>query len=315
MRTKEELDRLRERAIALRREGKSRREIQAILGLVSRSTLNELLRGVPPPDWTRRPNAKDELRDKARKLRAEGLNYNQITARLGVSKSSVSLWVRDLPIPPGLSYEETRRRSAEGARQYWARERKVREARRANERAAAAAEIGELTDQGDPHRRRHRLLVRRREEPSRTASRAGGLHKQRSGADPVLPAFPGHGRHLAKRLDFHRVHPRDRGRNGRPAVLAGGYGGKLRAVQQAIPQTPQPKDHAKERWPGLPRLPADRRPPEQHSPTEDRGLGAAIMAGRGRRWSARTGILVGQQLPERIRTSLSGPKSLVRQAR
>jgi hypothetical protein len=70
MRTKEELDRLRERAIALRREGKSRTEIQAILGLVGRSTLNELLRGVPPPDWTRRPNAKDDLRDKARQLRA-----------------------------------------------------------------------------------------------------------------------------------------------------------------------------------------------------------------------------------------------------
>jgi transposase len=86
MRTKEELDRLRERAITLRREGKSRTEIQAILGLVGRSTLNELLRGVPPPDWTRRPNAKDDLRDKARQLRAEGLNYNQITARLGVSR-------------------------------------------------------------------------------------------------------------------------------------------------------------------------------------------------------------------------------------
>lgn len=145
MRTKEELDRLRERAIALRREGKSRREIQAILGLVSRSTLNELLRGVPPPDWTRRPNAKDDLRDKARELRTEGLNYNQISARLGVSKSSVSLWVRDLPIPPRLSYEENRRRSAEGARRYWATERKVREAQRENQRAAAAVEIGGLT--------------------------------------------------------------------------------------------------------------------------------------------------------------------------
>ena len=41
MRTKEELDRLRERAIALRREGKSRREIQAILGFIGRSTLNK----------------------------------------------------------------------------------------------------------------------------------------------------------------------------------------------------------------------------------------------------------------------------------
>jgi hypothetical protein len=146
MRTKEELDRLRERAIALRREGKSRREILAILGLADPSMLNEFLRGVPPPDWTHRPNAKDDLRDKARELRAEGLNYNQITARLGVSKSSVSLWVRDLPIPPGLGPQEVRERAAEGSRQYWARERTVRAARRADERAAAAAEIGRLSD-------------------------------------------------------------------------------------------------------------------------------------------------------------------------
>jgi hypothetical protein len=100
---------------------------------------------VPPPEWTRRPNAKDDLRDKARQLRAEGLNYNQITALLGVSKSSVSLWVRDLPTPPALSYEENRRRSAEGSRRYWEKERKVRQAHQANERNAAAAEIGELT--------------------------------------------------------------------------------------------------------------------------------------------------------------------------
>jgi hypothetical protein len=146
MRTKEELDRLRERAIALRREGKSRTEIQAILGLADRSTLNGFLRGVPPPDWTRRPNAKDDLRDKARQLRAEGLNYTQITARLGVSKSSVSLWVRDLPTPQGLSPQEIRERAAEGSRQYWARERKVRAANRANQRNAAAAEIGGLSD-------------------------------------------------------------------------------------------------------------------------------------------------------------------------
>jgi hypothetical protein len=39
MRTQEELDRLRERAIALRREGKSRREIKQILGPMSNSTL------------------------------------------------------------------------------------------------------------------------------------------------------------------------------------------------------------------------------------------------------------------------------------
>jgi transposase len=131
MRSPEELDRLRARATALRREGKSRREIQAILGPINNSTLNDLLLGTPPPDWTRRPNAKDELRAQARQLRADGQKYNDIAARLGVSKSSVSLWVRDLPTPPRLSHEENRKRSAAGVRRYWETEGKVHEARHA----------------------------------------------------------------------------------------------------------------------------------------------------------------------------------------
>jgi len=135
----------REQAIALRRAGKSRREIKEILGIAGNSTLDDLLAGVPPPEWTRRPNAKDDLRAKARQLREQGLAYNQIAAELGVSKSSVSLWVRDLPRPEWLSYEECCRRVAEGVRRYWAAERPVREARREATLAAAAAEIGKLT--------------------------------------------------------------------------------------------------------------------------------------------------------------------------
>ena len=90
---------LRTQAIELRRAGKSRREIKAILGIASDQTLGDALRGEPPPAWTRRPNAKDEVRARARALREEGRDY-EIAARLGVSKSSVSLWVRDL-LPPG----------------------------------------------------------------------------------------------------------------------------------------------------------------------------------------------------------------------
>jgi transposase len=90
VRTKDELDRLRERAIALRREGKSRREITAMIGPIRESTLNGFLHGVPPPDWTGRPNAKDELRIMARRLRNLGRSYEEIAASLGVSKSSVS---------------------------------------------------------------------------------------------------------------------------------------------------------------------------------------------------------------------------------
>ncbi len=145
MRTHGQAAQLREQAIALRLAGKSRREIKEILGPMSNHTLDDALRDTPPPGWTRRPNAKDEVRDEARRLRAQGLAYNEIAGRLGVSKSSVSLWVRDLPRPARLSYEENRRRSAEGARRYWENERPIREAQRATQVAAAASCIGALS--------------------------------------------------------------------------------------------------------------------------------------------------------------------------
>ena len=139
MRTPDELGLLRERAAALRREGKSRREIKEILGPMSNSTLDNALRGVPPPGWTRRPNAKDEKRAAARELRAQGLDYEEIAMELGVAKSSVSLWVRDMPVRLRLSYEENRRRSAEGVRRYWATERQVRRTQRAAAYTSLAA--------------------------------------------------------------------------------------------------------------------------------------------------------------------------------
>lgn len=137
---------LREQAIALRRAGKSRREIKELLGITSNETLNESLKGESPQPWTWRPNAKDDARAKARELRKQGLNYNQIATELGVSKSSVSLWVRDLPRPEPLSYEAFRERQAAGVRRWWAAERPVREAHRAAAVAAAADQIGMLSD-------------------------------------------------------------------------------------------------------------------------------------------------------------------------
>jgi len=139
------VDGRRAQAIALRRAGKSRREIKEILGVGSNTTLNELLAGEPPQEWTRRPNAKDYLHAKARLLREQGYDYNRIAAELGVSKGTVSAWVHDMPWPERLSYEECRKRAAEGARRYWEAERRVREAQREATRAAAAAEIGTLT--------------------------------------------------------------------------------------------------------------------------------------------------------------------------
>ncbi|MDX6332752.1 MAG: hypothetical protein QOG05_92 [Streptosporangiaceae bacterium] len=82
---------------------------------------------------------------RARELREQGLDYEDIAGALGVSKSSVSLWVRDMPRPERLSYEECRKRSAEGSRLFWEAERPAREARREAVRAAAAGEIGMLS--------------------------------------------------------------------------------------------------------------------------------------------------------------------------
>jgi hypothetical protein len=142
MRTAEEMSVLRARIVQLRREGRSRRQIKEILGPMSNTTLDDALRGEPPPEWTRRPNAKDEVRSRARELRAQGLDYEEIAAALGVAKSSVSLWVRDLARPARLSYEEGRRRAAEGVRRYWAAERQVQEARRAAARATPPPRSG-----------------------------------------------------------------------------------------------------------------------------------------------------------------------------
>ena len=113
---------------------------------MSNATLSWALQGEPPPEWTRRPNAKDAVRAKARGLREQGLDYEEIAAALRVSKGSVSLWVRDMPRPPHLSYEESRKRSAEGVRRYWATEGPRREAAREAAIAAAARDIGDLSD-------------------------------------------------------------------------------------------------------------------------------------------------------------------------
>jgi hypothetical protein len=133
-------------AVALRRAGKSVRQIKQILGPIGNRALHDALRGEPPPEWTRRPNAKNDLRAKARDLRLQGLDYEEIVAQLGVSKSSVSLWVRDLPRPPRVAPAECAKRTSERMRRYWTVELPVRAARRAAAIAAAAARIGDLTD-------------------------------------------------------------------------------------------------------------------------------------------------------------------------
>lgn len=119
-----DFENLREQAIALRREGLSLRQIRDRLHVDNNDILNRLLEGEPPPEWTKRPRAKDDLRERARELRAEGMTYDQIQVELGCSKSSISLWVRDLPKP---ERQRTREEASAIARKGWETTLRIRE--------------------------------------------------------------------------------------------------------------------------------------------------------------------------------------------
>ncbi|MBV7699645.1 hypothetical protein [Streptomyces sp. TRM70350] len=134
---------LRERAVALRRAGYSLRQIRDELKIFNNDILNQLVKGEPPPAWTKRPNAKDDLRARGRELRLQGWTYDQIEAELGCSRTSVSLWVRDLPKPePRYTPEEHRELMQAGL----ARLRNAQDEERKRVKEGAAQEIGELTD-------------------------------------------------------------------------------------------------------------------------------------------------------------------------
>ncbi|MFF9022341.1 hypothetical protein [Streptomyces eurythermus] len=134
---------LRERAVALRRSGYSLRQIRDELKIFNNDLLNQLVKGEPPPEWTKRPNAKDDLRDRARELRLQGWTYDRIQAELGCSKSSISLWVRDLPKPePRYTPEEQRALMNEGL----AHLRAARDREREETKQRAAAAVGRLSD-------------------------------------------------------------------------------------------------------------------------------------------------------------------------
>lgn len=84
----------------LRLSGMSRSQIAEALGLApgGGEPLTTWLRGVPAPAWTNRPRAKDDLRATALAMRREGRSYREIREVVGVSKSTLSLWLRDVPL-------------------------------------------------------------------------------------------------------------------------------------------------------------------------------------------------------------------------
>ncbi|MET8112910.1 hypothetical protein [Streptomyces prasinus] len=137
-----DFDGLRDQAVALRRAGLSRRQIRDELKIYNNDILNQLVKGEPPPAWTKRPRAKDDLKAKARALRLQGWTYDQIEVELGCSRSSVSLWVRDLPKP---DRKRTPEEAAAISRRGWEARSRIRDEERQHAKETAKQAIGSLS--------------------------------------------------------------------------------------------------------------------------------------------------------------------------
>jgi hypothetical protein len=115
---------------------------------VTRDTMADWLWGLATPEWARRPNAKDDLRDQAIGLRREGCSVPAIATKLGVSKSTAYLWTRHMPLDPTPEKAKVRRdRHLEHMRESrWAPHRKARDAERVATNAVQAAQVGDLSE-------------------------------------------------------------------------------------------------------------------------------------------------------------------------
>jgi transposase-like protein len=102
---------------------------------------------VPAPDWTRRPNAKDDLKQRAVALRAEGWSVPDTAQKLGVSRSTAWLWVRDQPLDKdGERARAGADRRAAGVRLSWTRRLADTDQQRQAAHQAAADRVGSLRD-------------------------------------------------------------------------------------------------------------------------------------------------------------------------
>jgi hypothetical protein len=128
--------------VQLRLAGLSRSQIAEALGLAAGGgePLGTWLRGVPAPAWTKRPQAKDDLRETAMAMRSEGRSYREIREVVGVSKSTLSLWLRDVPLTEDQQRALDQRAPAATTSRH-AQNRALAAQRRARIRAEARAQI------------------------------------------------------------------------------------------------------------------------------------------------------------------------------
>lgn len=133
------------KARELRWLGFSTPQIAQMLAVKSPRTISDWTKDIPNPEWTKRPRAKDDLRVVARRMRQEGRSYREIRAEVPVSKSTLSLWLKDVPISEEQRALLERKRTDAGQRRATAlRARRIATQRRI--RAEAAAQIGELSE-------------------------------------------------------------------------------------------------------------------------------------------------------------------------
>lgn len=135
---------IKEQARALRRDGASVSQIAGALGVRSTSVVQRWVADLPAPAWTARPRAKDDKRQEARELRRTGATLSQIAEKLSVSTSSVSVWVRDIPIPEELL--ECARHVRRTSSHRWLREGVAREAERQAVKQQAQELVGPVSD-------------------------------------------------------------------------------------------------------------------------------------------------------------------------
>ena len=130
--------------------GLSKSQIAERLG-VSTGLLSTWLAGLDPPQWTKRPNAKDDLRERARELRRQHRSVPEIAAALGIVKSTAYQWVRDIPLDRAARRALFARRHSSNpehgrmmAESRWSRYRAERDTQQAARIAAAAESVGSL---------------------------------------------------------------------------------------------------------------------------------------------------------------------------
>ena len=117
-----------------------------MLGLsVASEVLRGWLKGIPRPPETRRSHPHSAVRRECRRLRAEGLTFDEIAMVTGASVGSLSLWLRDIGVTP----QRRRRQLARPPRStmpYAVAARAGADAVRAARRTAAFHALGAITD-------------------------------------------------------------------------------------------------------------------------------------------------------------------------